>query len=316
MRHWIDMHCDTLSELLVTEPGETVEKNHLCVDVERMRQTSMLAEFFACFVEIPDGEWDAGYQKVQQMIARMEAEQVQIRKFRLLKSIRDLEWAKRENGVLAMLTAEEGGILNGALERLEELYKKGVRLITLTWNYENCIGYPNSRHPEIMQRGLKPFGTQVVEVMNEKGIIVDVSHLSDGGFWDCIRQSSKPIVASHSNARALCPHPRNLSDEMLHALGEKGGVAGLNFYPQFLKRDHPAEIADIVRHGMYILRKAGEDAVALGTDFDGFEAGQDWIRGIGEMEQIWEAFHRAGMTQRQLDKLQYQNVERILCEIL
>lgn len=250
------------------------------------------------------------------MIARMEADLLQIKKFGLLKSIRDLERAKREKSSLALLTVEEGGILNGSLERLKELYQNGIRLITLTWNYENCIGYPNSRHPEIMQRGLKPFGTQVVEVMNEKGIIVDVSHLSDGGFWDCIRQSSKPIVASHSNARALCPHPRNLSDEMLHALGEKGGVAGLNFYPQFLKRDHPAEIADIVRHGMYILRKAGEDAVALGTDFDGFEAGQDWLHGIEEVGTLWETLKKAGMTERQLEKLQYRNVERVLTEIL
>lgn len=316
MRYWIDMHCDTLSELFLAEHGETVGKNHLCVDVERMRQTNMLAEFFACFVEIPDGEWDAGYKQVRQMIARMEADLLQIKKFGLLKSIRDLERAKQEKSSLALLTVEEGGILNGSLERLKELYQNGIRLITLTWNYENCIGYPNSRQPEIMQRGLKPFGKQVVEEMNEKGMIVDVSHLSDGGFWDCIQQSSKPVVASHSNARALCPHPRNLSDEMLHALGEKGGVAGMNFYPQFLKAGGSAEIADIVRHGMYILRNAGEDAVALGTDFDGFEAGQDWIRGIGEMEQIWEAFHQAGMTQRQLDKLQYQNVERVLREIL
>lgn len=145
---------------------------------------------------------------------------------------------------------------------------------------------------------------------------MDVSHLSDGGFWDCIRLSKKPIIASHSNARALCAHPRNLSDEMLCALGECGGVVGLNFYPQFLQSDRSAEVLDIAKHGMHILQKAGEDSVALGTDFDGFEAGKNWIRGIEEIECVWDALKKAGMTERQLDKLSYQNVKRVLGEVL
>lgn len=211
---------------------------------------------------------------------------------------------------------EEGGVLNGNRNRLEELYQRGVRLITLTWNYENCIGYPNSRNAQEMQKGLKSFGKQVVEEMNERGMLVDVSHLSDGGFWDCIRLSKKPIIASHSNARALCAHPRNLSDEMLCALGECGGVVGLNFYPQFLQSDRSAEVLDIAKHGMHILQKAGEDSVALGTEFDGFEAGKNWIRGIEEIECVWDALKKAGMTERQLDKLSYQNVKRVLGEVL
>ena len=145
---------------------------------------------------------------------------------------------------------------------------------------------------------------------------MDVSHLSDGGFWDCIRLSKKPIIASHSNARALCAHPRNLSDEMLCALGECGGVVGLNFYPQFLQSDRSAEVLDIAKHGMHILQKAGEDSVALGPDFDGFEAGQNWLRGIEEIECVWDALKKAGMTERQLDKLSYQNVKRVLEEVL
>ena len=163
------------------------------------------------------------------MIARMERETKENKKLKLIKTAKELEYAEREELNLALLTVEEGGVLNGNRNRLEELYQRGVRLITLTWNYENCIGYPNSRNAQEMQKGLKSFGKQMVEEMNERGMLVDVSHLSDGGFWDCIRLSKKPIIASHSNARALCAHPRNLSDEMLCALGECGGVVGLNF---------------------------------------------------------------------------------------
>ena len=313
MRKWIDMHCDTLSELL---PAETLEENSLCVDRKRMEQTKMLAEFFACFVYVPDGKWEEAYQKVMEMVARMECETKENKKLKLIKTAKDLEYAEREELNLALLTVEEGGVLNGNRNRLEELYQRGVRLITLTWNYENCIGYPNSRNAQEMQKGLKSFGRQGEEEMNERGMLVDVSHLSDGGFWDCIRLSKKPIIASHSNARALCAHPRNLSDEMLCALGECGGVVGLNFYPQFLQSDRSAEVLDIAKHGMHILQKAGEDSVALGTDFDGFEAGKNWIRGIEEIECVWDALKKAGMTERQLDKLSYQNVKRVLGEVL
>lgn len=313
MRKWIDMHCDTLSELL---SAETLEENSLCVDRKRMEQTKMLAEFFACFVCVPDGKWEEAYQKVIEMIARMERETKENKKLKLIKTAKELEYAEREELNLALLTVEEGGVLNGNRNRLEELYQRGVRLITLTWNYENCIGYPNSRNAQEMQKGLKSFGKQMVEEMNERRMLVDVSHLSDGGFWDCIRLSKKPIIASHSNARALCAHPRNLSDEMLCALGECGGVVGLNFYPQFLQSDRSAEVLDIAKHGMHILQKAGEDSVALGTDFDGFEAGQNWLRGIEEIECVWDALKKAGMTERQLDKLSYQNVKRVLEEVL
>ena len=313
MRKWIDMHCDTLSELL---SAETLEENSLCVDRKRMEQTKMLAEFFACFVCVPDGKWEEAYQKVIEMIARMERETKENKKLKLIKTAKELEYAEREELNLALLTVEEGGVLNGNRNRLEELYQRGVRLITLTWNYENCIGYPNSRNAQEMQKGLKSFGKQMVEDMNERVMLVDVSHLLDGGFWDCIRLSEKPIIASQSNARALCAHPRNLSDEMLCALGECGGVVGLNFYPQFLQSDRSAEVLDIAKHGMHILQKAGEDSVALGTDFDGFEAGQNWLRGIEEIECVWDALKKAGMTERQLDKLSYQNVKRVLEEVL
>ena len=316
MKTWIDMHCDTLSELLLADSKETLQKNLLCVDVQRMEQTEMLAEFFACFAEVSDGNWEAGYEKAKKLITRMEEELKNNRNLKLLKTGGDVDRAEKSGEKLALLTIEEGGILNGKLERLDTFYQKGIRLITLTWNYENCIGFPNSLNPRRMQKGLKPFGKQVIEKMNTKGMLVDVSHLSDGGFWDCIRWSKKPIVASHSNARALCPHPRNLSDEMLHAIGDKGGVAGLNFYPRFLRKDSPAQVSDLARHAMHMLQKAGEDAVALGTDFDGFAADQKWFHGIEDIESVWEMMKRAGFTERQLDKIALGNIKRVLHEVL
>lgn len=266
--------------------------------------------------------WDRAYRKALTMADY--ASRAQGERFGLARSAEEVLSMERENRMAGILTVEEGGVLNGRPERLEELYARGVRLITLTWNYENCIGSPNSRDQEIMQRGLTPFGIQTVERMNDLGMIVDVSHLSDGGFRDCVRRSKKPVIASHSNARSLCPHPRNLSDEMLHALGEKGGVAGVNFYGAFLRpagkpaEEDRAQISDIVRHIRHMTDQGGEDAVALGTDFDGFDRKSlpSGIRGVQDMDVLWDAMKRAGFTERQIEKTAYGNVMRILKECI
>ena len=115
----------------------------------------------------------------------------------------DLEENRKKGKLSAFLTLEEGGVIHGDLDRVKGLYDMGIRLITLTWNYENCIGYPNSRDLKDMGKGLKPFGFSVIDEMNRLGMIVDVSHLSEGGFWDVVSHSKTPPVASHSNARAL-----------------------------------------------------------------------------------------------------------------
>ncbi len=317
MRKWIDMHCDTLSELL---SAETLEENSLCVDRKRMEQTKMLAEFFACFVCVPDGKWEEAYQKVIEMIARMERETKENKKLKLIKTAKELEYAEREELNLALLTVEEGGVLNGNRNRLEELYQRGVRLITLTWNYENCIGYPNSRNAQEMQKGLKSFGKQMVEERNERGMLVDVSHLSDAGIWDILRVAKRPFVASHSNARACCPHVRNLTDEMLTAMGEKGCLIGLNYCASFLDTNPDrsqvrSRITDMARHARYIMDKAGEDCLALGSDFDGIDGDLE-IAGAQDMPKLAEGLKKEGIPERVVEKIFYGNAVRFFSENL
>lgn len=355
---WIDMHCDTLSEIWKGH-ADSFRRNDLCVDLERLTRAGAMAQFFACFVNVADyleessgsqdekkgsaasgkktnpgigsGAWDRAYAAVLEMTELAQSEDEEM--FRVVRDIKAFGNAGRERQgtfpdedkkeVAGLLTLEEGGVLNNRPERLSRLYENGIRLITLTWNYENCIGSPNSRDPNVMKQGLKPFGIEVVERMNELGMIIDVSHLSDGGFWDCIRYSRRPVVASHSNARSLCPHPRNLSDEMLRALGEKGGVAGVNFYSAFLKSSSGrgetlrAEMEDLIRHICRMIDQAGEDGVALGSDFDGFEteALPEKISGVQDMERLWDAMRDSGITSRQIDKIASGNVKRVMREV-
>ncbi|MBR2528387.1 MAG: membrane dipeptidase [Blautia sp.] len=226
--------------------------------------------------------------------------------------------ASRQGKTSAFLTLEDGRAVQGRYEMLDYFYKKGVRLITLTWNYENCFGYPNSRDPEKMALGLKPFGREAVKRMNELGILVDTSHLSDGGFYDVAAISDKPFIASHSNARALSPHPRNLTDDMLRIIGEKHGVAGLNFYGAFLSDDGTGKasvVSDMVRHALYIVGKAGEDALAIGSDFDGFE-GECQIRTPLEMPLLFESLKKAGLTERQIEKAIHLNARRVIESVI
>ena len=263
---WIDMHCDTVSEIYKNRKG-TLMKNTLCVDMERLERAGAQMQFFACFVNLKDYRTDLRYADekktknpgiyIQNADGTGEDKESEDRAYKAVR--RMISYAKEEIDrcnqadrkikqqntcfLNPVLTVEEGGVLGGKTERIDELYEEGVRLMTLTWNYENCIGSPNSANRKVMRKGLKPFGIETVRRMNELGMIVDVSHLSDGGFYDCVKYSEFPIVASHSNARSLCLHPRNLTDEMLRLLGNKGGVER-NFIHHF-KKEGRVEISDI-----------------------------------------------------------------------
>ena len=315
----IDMHCDTFW-LMMRKKDVSLQKNDLCIDVEKMKKAGSMAQFFASFIYMSEfnGENAAeeAYQYALDMIAYGKEELDKCSDSIAIVHNYDELIANRDNGrMCAILTLEEGGIINGKMEYLEELYRQGIRLITLTWNYENCIGYPNSREPKLMELGLKPFGIEVVRRMNELGMIIDVSHLSDGGFWDVVRYSTKPFVASHSNARALCNHPRNLKDEMIKALARKGGVAGVNFYPYFLRESGKATVEDIAEHLWHMYQIGGEDVIAFGTDFDGFDEGELDIAHMGEMNLVYDAIRKRGFTERQMEKIWNGNILRVLREM-
>ena len=316
----IDMHCDTIW-MLMREKDTKLKNNRFCVDVEKLKSAGSMAQFFACFIYMDEitGEdrYDKGYQLALDMIARGKKEFAKSWHDMLLACSFDELMKNNEDGKMsAFLTVEEGGILNGDLNRLQTLYDEGIRLITLTWNHENCIGYPNSKDEAIMQKGLKPFGVEVVEKMNQLGMIIDVSHLSDGGFWDVLTYSNKPVVASHSNARSLCEHPRNLSDEMIKALADKGGIAGVNMYPYFINKNGKATVEDIADHVWHMYQTGGENVIAVGTDFDGFDEGELDIAHIGEMEQLYDAVKKRGFSERQMEKFWSGNAMRVMRQVL
>lgn len=323
--HLIDMHCDTIGRLEQLERKnngvspiyESLTNNTGMIDVDGMKKAGTIAQFFAHFIYMDwyNFNWDHGYEAALHMIARTKQE-IKNAYEDLIKvcSYNDLNHLLQQDirSIGAFLTIEEGGILNNDIARLDSLYEEGIRLITLTWNYENCLGYPSSDNTVLMQMGLKPFGFEVLEKINGLSMISDVSHLSDGGFWDVLECSKKPVVASHSNARVLCNVRRNLSDEMIKALGNHNGVAGINFYPNFVKNGGICTVDDIVAHVKHMINIGGEDLPAIGTDFDGYDLGKSDITHVRQMEKFYDALNRAGLSNSQIEKVCYKNALRII----
>ncbi len=321
---YIDMHCDTLMQAYISRRETIYEIPELMLDVKRLQEGRARAQFFAIFM-LPESmrqELGQAFPKDMDYIKAC----LQIYKKTMEESgcmiaptcsLREYLENKKNGKISCILSLEDGRAVKDKVENIQWLYKEGIRMIALTWNYENCFGFPNSKEISIMQQGLKPFGKEAIEIMNDLGMIIDVSHLNDGGFWDIARLTKKPFVASHSNCRAIAPHQRNLTDEMIRALANKGGVMGLNFYGPFLNEDaagKDSRISQMIKHLKHMINVGGSDMPAIGTDLDGMD-GELEIAECSKMQLLFEAMEKAGFTYEQIEKVAYKNVERVIKEV-
>lgn len=357
----IDMHCDTIYKLLsLREQGrpEGLRRNDRHLDLLRMRDSSYLLQNFAMFVELDcDGDpWERVCKLYQYYQEELE------RNGDILAPVlcyADIAANEAAGKMSSMLTVEEGAVCKGETEKLRRLYEMGVRMITLTWNFPNEIGFPNfdrelgkkaSEAREIWEKcrpgteeyerrreeaqdafeafnhtcnitgGLTERGKEMVAEMELLGIIPDVSHLSDAGFYDVLSVTEKPFVASHSNARSICPCVRNMTDDMIRKLAERGGVMGLNYCADFLQEtpvgvENRGTIEAVARHAGYIANVGGIEVLGLGSDFDGISTCEE-IPGAQAMEALWEGMRKAGFSESQLDMIFYRNVLRVYKETL
>lgn len=357
----IDMHCDTIYRLFsLKEQGkpEELRHNERHLDLLRMRDSHYLLQNFALFVELDcDGDpWERVCSLHQYYRTELERNRDILAPVLRYEDIAANEAAGK---LSAMLTVEEGAVCRGEVKKLHSLHEMGVRMITLTWNFPNEIGFPNFHRDleeqarearkaweecepgteeyegkrENAQRALEAFtrtpntsgglterGKELVAEMERLGIIPDVSHLSDAGFYDVLAVTKKPFVASHSNARSICPCVRNMTDDMIRKLAERGGVTGLNYCADFLEEkpvgaENHATIAAVARHAKHIANVGGIEVLGLGSDFDGITACGE-IPGAQGMEALWEGMRRAGFSEDQLDRIFCGNVLRVYKETL
>lgn len=343
----IDMHCDTICEILDRrKKGEEVSlrNNNLMIDLQRMKQGNYSAQNFALFVEQEKGA--SSFGKVKELLAVFQGEMEENKELISQVTTTGEIMENEKVGMLsALLTVEGGEACEGSLENLHYLYQQGVRMMTLTWNFPNELGYPNFSEekdcytPDTTQ-GLTPTGIQFVKEMERLNMIIDVSHLSDEGFYDVLKYTKNPFVASHSNARAVCPWVRNLTDDMIKKLADRGGVTGLNYCGDFLrdpfsdeerteikekglaafagKRAQPdsnATLEDIATHARYIVNVGGIECLGLGSDFDGIPPYAGCPK-ADRMTELADALVKAGFHESEVDKIFYGNVFRLYREVL
>lgn len=292
-----DAHCDTLYRLAI----EGVGPGQCTVTPERLQAGGVGLQTFALFAG-RQGPKGTPYADGLAMLAAASWVNAPM----LTGALPDLP-PESPKGIFS---CEGGEMLEGSLERLDEFQQTArLRMITLTWNFENEIGHPAKEGPK---GGLKPFGMKLLAAMDRHGILADVSHLNEAGFWDVCEHTALPPIASHSDCRWLCDVPRNLKREQVRAIVDRGGFIGVNFFSDFLRADGQATMDDVVRHIDALCELGAEHVIGFGSDFDGITR---WPEGLGDpsgFPALLDALRRRGYSESTLEGLAGLNLWYLL----
>lgn len=311
-----DCHCDTLTELY--NKNASLYENEQHFDIKRQIALGGGLQFCAIYVPTEVFRYQGGLRytlclldKYNQEIKKLHENGIDVLQVRTAEDAGNV----LKHKAATLLAIEEGGAIDGSLEALRCLYELGVRAMTLTWSNRNDIA--DGINEEATGSGLTLFGKQVVAEMNRLGMLVDVSHISTAGFWSVIETSTKPIIATHSNAKSLCPHPRNLNDEQIKALVQNGGLAGITFAGQFLEEDwRNACIESVYKHIDYMLNLIGnDDHIGFGSDFDGISHPPYNIQGVQDYKPLIEYLSKY-YSDETINKITHQNVINLLQKVL
>ncbi|WP_397374722.1 dipeptidase [Paenibacillus sp. PAMC21692] len=281
----IDFHCDVLSKMLKNDALTFQGGGDGTLDVtyERLRQSGTMLQTFAIYIS---PRQSATIEPVLESVDLFYERVLSCKEMQLVTSAADLEFCINSGKTGALLSLEGVSGLQGRLSMLRLLYRLGVRAAGLTWNDGNWAA---DGIMEPRGAGLTGKGREFVSACNELGIIVDVSHLSEQAFWDVAGLSTKPVIASHSNARAVCNHPRNLTDRQLQAIILGEGRVGITFVPWFVTSDREASVTDLLGHVDHICALGGEKHIMLGSDFDGIDSYMTDLKHPGEVYRLKEA---------------------------
>lgn len=245
-------------------------------------------------------------------------EQESAGQLKVVRSAAELERCLKNKTFAAVLHAEGADFIDPGMDALEVLVKAGLKSLGLVWSRPNIFAsgvpftFPSS--PDAGP-GLTPLGKTLVRRLNQLRIVVDLSHLTEKGFWDVDAQTDAPLVATHSGAHALCASPRNLTDKQLDAIGRSGGMVGVNFHKGFLRADGNARrktsVSEIARHAAYIAERIGDEHVGLGSDFDGASMPEDLGDAAG-LPRLMDALRAEGFSGDSLQRVARDNWVRVL----
>jgi len=310
-----DGHCDTILEITNHKRSLADKACNGHLDISRLREGGVDIQVFAIFVEDNYKPFNSLKRTLQLLDYFLDEIEKNSDAISLVINYNQIKETNKAGKIAAILAIEGGESLEGDLAVLKVLYRLGVRLLTLTWNYRNEIA--DGLYESRTGGGLTEFGIKIIEEMNKLGMIIDVSHLSEAGFWDVIKFSKSPIIASHSNCFNVCSHWRNLKDEQIKAVADKNGVIGITYVPAFLTKDErKATIEDVVRNIDYIVKKVGIDYVGLGSDFDGVENLPLDLEGIEKIPNITAELLKQGYKEEYIRKILGGNFLRVFKEVV
>lgn len=309
-----DAHCDTLTTLHGDDDIKNAPRHF---NLEQANEYAGYTQLMALWTDIGrvKSQEDIDikvnkYVKVFNEIAQENPE------YGIIKTKNDLLDTRFSHKL--MLAIEGGEAVGTEISGVEKLFDMGVRAIALTWNTPymisdtNCMAMPGHE-----RGGLTDFGVQVVKEMDRLGMVVDVSHISEKGFYDVAETTVNPFIASHSNAKALSGHSRNLTDDQFRVLMKKGGVTGMNLYNAFLTNDGKrATIDTVIEHIEHFASLGGIDNIGIGTDFDGIDLAPEGINGARDLYRLFNRMAALNYTDEQIEKISYKNMERVFMEVL
>ncbi len=298
-----DLHCDTVGKII---KGVDIRKDNkeTQIDIPKLKKGGVNLQVFASFVS----PRFAPHHCARRALVLLETTLTLIeknREFLLIKHPDEIK--KLRKGKIGILLAIEGGdAIEGSLELLRAFYRLGVRILTLTWNKSNLIGDAalDSTKPH---NGLSNFGKQVVKEMNKLKMIIDISHASEKTFWDVYENTELPFIASHTGVYAIRKHKRNLKDEQIKAISERGGLIGIFFLPDYISKVSPVRVKHVVDHIDHIKEIGGIDIIALGSDFDGMSKRTKGLEHTGKLTSLTETLLKRGYTEGDVKKILGQN---------
>ena len=323
---YFDCHCDTLSETLIS--GDTLRSGARHVTLDAMRDYPHYVQFFAVFSNMGAG---LHFETEEDRVRAIRAGEIQPspalfehyeaciaefgRQMNALsdvilpcRSVADIEAARAAGKMAAVLTVEGAEQLGET--SVEDAYARGVRACTLTWNYANAIGGSN-----LSGGGLTAYGRAFLARCEKVGMLVDLSHSSEELFYDVAKVSNVPFIASHSNARAVGHHRRNLTDEQFLKLCRCGGAAGFNLYASFIRDEGTCTLDDCADHIEHFLSLGGAKHIAMGGDLDGCEQLPDGIAGSGDVHKLADVLAARGVAVSVIEDIFYNNILRVCREV-
>ena len=325
MISYFDAHCDTLYRCLETGVGGELDygatreeqlayfaqskylrQNGGHVDLQRGKKFARYGQVFALFGDgkypPADGMW-ALCNRIHDFFLQQMEENADL--VRHCRNGAEIDNAVENGKIAALLSIEGADLIDCDPSKIETVAQWGVRLLNPVWNRANCL---SGSHIAESERGLSEQGRGFIRELYRNHIYPDVSHLSDRGFWDLVEMGEGPIVASHSNARVLCPHSRNLTDDQFCAIRDSGGVVGINLYRNFVGDD---SMESLVAHVEHFLHMNGEKTVCLGGDLDGCEVLAAGMEGAQDIPRLYEALSARGYDKTLLEDLFWNNLRRL-----